>query len=185
MPYDQRMSRFGTQYQVSRPTGQCAATGKPLEPGAPCVATLCERTDDEGFDRLDFSLGAWEAGERPERLFSFWRTTVTRPDEKRRMFVDDEVLEDLFLRLADDDRPQRVAFRFVLALILMRKRLLKFVGRTSGDERSSERSTEIWLLRRKGAADDDPVVEVVNPRLSEDDVRELTAQLGEILQGEF
>ena len=52
------MSRFGTNYQVARPTGVCAASGDPLEPGAPCIATLCEREEDEGFDRLDFSIAA-------------------------------------------------------------------------------------------------------------------------------
>ena len=70
------MSRFGTHYQVARSTGVCAATGEKLEPDAPCVATLCDRVEDEAFDRKDFSVAAWEAGSRPDRLFSFWRTTV-------------------------------------------------------------------------------------------------------------
>lgn len=175
------MSRFGSQYQVSRPTGVCAATGEPLEPGTPCVATLCEREEDEGFDRFDYSVGAWESGARPERLFSHWKTTVSRPEEKRKLLVDDEVLLDLFERLAADERPQRIAFRFVLALILMRKRLLKFVGREEGEGERPER----WLFRRKGDEPESEPVEVINPHLSDDDVRELTAQLGEILEGDF
>jgi hypothetical protein len=174
------MSRFGTHYQVSRPTGVCAASGEPLQPDSVCVATLCDRPEDEGFDRLDFSLEAWEAGARPERLFSFWRSVVAPPNASRRLLVDDEVLRDLFMRLAEDDRPQRVAFRFVLALILMRKRLLRFVGRTEGGAEGPEQ----WLMRPKGSDPDDPPLAVTNPRLSDDDVRELTAQLGEILQGE-
>ena len=181
LPYDQRMSRFGTQYQVSSPTGVCAATGQPLEPGVVCMACLCEREDDEGFDRQDFSMAAWDEGTRPERLFSFWKTTVSPPEEKRKLLVDDEVLIDLFHRLAGDERPQRIAFRFVLALILMRKKRLKFAGRTDG----GEGGTEHWLLRRPGQDPDEPLIEVANPRLSDDDVRELTGQLGEILQGEL
>lgn len=173
------MSRYGTHYQVSRPTGVCAATCVPLEPGAACVATLCEREDDEGFDRHDFSTDAWESGERPQRLFSYWRTIVPAADEKRRLLVDDEVLLDLFERLCDDDRPQRVAFRFVLALILMRKRHLQFVGR------AGEGRDERWLLRPRKSAPDAPPIEVVNPHLADEDVRELSDQLGEILQGEL
>lgn len=175
------MSRFGTQYQVSRPTGLCAATGRPLEPGSVCIACLCERPDDEGFDRLDYSLEAWESGTRPPRLFSFWRTTVSRSDDRQRLLVDDEVLMDLFERLADDERPQRAAFRFVLALILMRKRLLRFAGRKAGGEGGKE----WWLMRPKGVGSDQPPLEVLNPRLADDDVRELTAQLSEVLRGEF
>jgi len=88
---------------------------------------------------------------------------------------------DLFERLADDERPQRVAFRFVLALILMRKRLLRFAGRKAG----GEGETEWWLMRPKGVGTDQPPLEVLNPRLADDDVRELTAQLSEVLRGEF
>ncbi len=175
------MSRFGSQYQVSRPTGVCASTGEPLEPETACIATLCERAEDEGFDRQDYSLSAWEAGTRPEGLFSFWKTTVTPSESKARLLVDDEVLTDLFERLADDERPQRVAFRFVIALILMRKKQLKFVGRAGGRDGAAER----WLVRPKGISAEDPPIEVVNPHLGDDDVRELTAQLGEILRGDF
>ncbi|HIO52852.1 MAG TPA: hypothetical protein EYN32_04310, partial [Phycisphaerales bacterium] len=60
------MARFGNTQGVSRPTGECASTGEPLSPNAPAMATLCEREEDEGFDRLDYSIGAWEDGERPE-----------------------------------------------------------------------------------------------------------------------
>jgi len=175
------MSRFGTQYHVSRPTGLCEATGRTLEPGTVCIATLCEREEDDGFDRKDFSVEAWEEGRRPQRLFSFWRTRVPSADDKRRVLVDDEVLMDLLNRLGEDDRPQRVAFRFVVALILMRKRQVRFVGRTNAGGAGAER----WCFLPKGAARDETPIEVVNPHLSDDDVRELTAQLGEILQGEF
>jgi hypothetical protein len=176
------MSRFGTSYHVARPTGVCAASGRRLEPGSECVATLCEREEDEGFDRLDFSLEAWEGGQRPPRLFSYWKTRMPAAHEKRDLLVDDRVLLDLFERLGGDDRPQRVAFRFVLGLILMRKRLLKYVGRVG------EAETERWLLEpRKGEAPGEapPPFEVRNPHLSDEDVRELTDQLAEILQSEL
>lgn len=171
------MSRFGAQYQVPRSTGTCAATGEPLTPGSPCVAALCDRAEDEGFERLDFTIDAWEAGHRPDRLFSHWQTTMVAPEERQQLLVDDDVLVDMFERLAEDERPQRIAFRFVLALILMRKRLLRFTGRSGSGE------NERWRMRRRGAAAEEPDIEVVNPQLSEEDVRELTAQIGEIVQG--
>lgn len=178
------MSRFGTDIRVQGPTGRCAATDQPLEPGATCVATLVEREDDTGFDRLDYSLDAWESGARPEGLFSYWKTIVPEPTAKKKLLVDDTVLMDLFERLADDERPQRQAFRFVIGLILMRKRLLKFVGRA---ERSGDAQQEKWLLkpRGSGADPDAPPIELLNPQLSDDDVRELTEQLSEVLQGEL
>jgi hypothetical protein len=185
------MSRYGSQYQVGRQTGVCAASGAPLDAGTPCVATLCEREEDEGFDRLDFSIDAWQAGRRPPRLFSHWRTVVAAVEERRQLLVDDDVLEDLFDRLAADEREQRIAFRFVLALILMRKRRLRFVGRVEpGASRAvaaDAGSTEVdrWRFRRRGSTPEDPEILVTNPRLSDDDVRDLTVELGEILQGDF
>ena len=178
------MSRFGADYHVARPTGLCAATEQPLEPGAACIATLCESPDDaEALVRRDYSLAAWEDGVRPAGLFSYWRTIVPQANDRRGALVDDEVLQDLFERLATDARPQRVAFRFVLGLILMRKRLLRFAGRLEAGSGGVEH--ERWLLKPRGAEPDDPPLEVVNPRLSDDDVRELTGQLSEILQSEL
>jgi len=183
------MSRFGTSYPVGRATGVCAATGAELGPGTPCMATLCEREDDEGFERIDYSVEAWDGGARPERLFSFWRTTVPEPTAGKTPFVDDEVLLDLLRRLEGDDRPQRRAFRFVLALVLLRKRVLRFGGRAmqSVDEGAS---VERWRFTVAGSGDraagtEPESLDVVNPRLTDDDVRELTEQLSEILQGEL
>jgi len=174
------MSQFETRYPIARATGVCAETGRELPAGTLCVATLCETDEhDQAFIRRDFSIEAWESGARPEGLFSYWKTTVPDPKQDRKLLVDDEVLMDLFERLGDDDRPQRVAFRFVLALILMRKRLLRFVGRTgSGDN-------ERWRFRQRGSDPDQPAIEVVNPHLRDEDVRELTDQLSEILQGDL
>jgi len=175
------MSRIGPNYEIARSSGVCAATGRTLEPGESCIVALCEREQDDGFDRLDYSLDAWEGGARPQRLFSYWKTTVPEPNQKRQVFVDDELLMTLFERLGDDDRPQRVAFRFVLALVLMRKKLLRYVGR------EGEGAGETWLMTPKTPAEqpDPPPFRVVNPHLSEEDVRGVTDQLGEILSGDL
>lgn len=172
------MSRFGVEYRVARSTGVCAATGKVLEPGTSCIATLCEVPDDDGFERRDYSTQAWEAG-RPEGVFSYWKTTVPDPNRKQRVLVDDTVLLDLFESLAGDDRRKRRAYRFILCLILMRKKLLRYVGRTGQGE------DERWLMLPRGVPAGSDPIEVANPQLTDEDVRELTDQLGEVLRGEL
>ena len=62
----------------------------------------------------------------------------------------------------------------------MRKRKLKFVGRVG-----TEGDIERWQLRPRPVDVDAEPIEVVNPRLSDDNVRELTSQLSEILQSEL
>ena len=173
------MSRFGSQYRVSRTTGVCAATGKIIEPGSPCVAALCD--DEEAvLSRVDFSIDAWEAGPRPEGIFSFWKTRMPEKGEKK-VFVDDQVLLDIFERMAEDDREDRLAFRFVLGLILLRKRLFRHESQRTED--NGERV--VWLLKPKGSPPDAPLVELVNPGIGDEDILSLSEQLGDVLQGDL
>lgn len=172
------MTSAGLYYRIGAFTGVCAATGETLPPGAEAVVALVEREDEEGFERLDYSAAAWEAGHRPPRLLGFWRTTVPEPNQKRKVFVDDDLLVNLFERLAEDERPARVAMRFVILLVLMRKKLARHVGRVG------EGADERWLVRLKGSSPDEPPIEVINPHLSQADVERMSLDLGEILSGE-
>ncbi|MEX0775700.1 MAG: hypothetical protein WD042_08285 [Phycisphaeraceae bacterium] len=195
------MTQFNAPtYDIQRTTGQCALTGRALQPGETYMATLVEFDPAEeaagkgavglGFKRLDVSQQAWDSGQRPPRLFSYWRTVVPQPNEKKRLFVDDGVLVSLFRRLADDPQPQRQAFRFVLGLILMRKKQLRYdstVKRGQGDA-----PQEWWLVTPKldiskgplGKWDDQDQLEMLNPHLDDQRIEEVTQQLGEVLRGE-
>lgn len=177
------MSRISSNWDIGRSTGHCAATNAPLEPGTPCVVALVERDEDPeaagapAIVRLDFSEDGWASASRPKGVIAHWRTIVPMPDEKRRGFVDDQTLLDLFERLGDDDRPHRVNFRFVLMLLLVRKKLLRVAGTTSED------GVESWRVLPKGAAEGEEPTAVVNPRLSEDAMKEVSEQLNEVLDG--
>jgi hypothetical protein len=189
------MSQFNvTTYDIERPTGQCAYTGRALEPGETYIATLVEvdpdpqnpKANPSGLKRLDVALKVWEAGQRPLRVFSFWKSVVPQPNQKKKVFVDDQVLMNLCKRLADAEQPQRLAFRFVLALILMRKKLLRYEGSrvekipASGDQPETRR--ELWKMVPKG---EEEALEILNPQLDEAQIQQVTEQLGEILEGEL
>jgi hypothetical protein len=125
----------------------------------------------------------WPLSVMPKRgKASFASTTASRlgrtaPDT--RVFVDDEVLLDLFDRLADDERSQRQAFRFVLALVLLRKRRLKF------DRREEVDGGVQWHMSARGEQSSTGPWVVVDPGLGDDDVIALHEQLGEILHGDL
>jgi hypothetical protein len=179
-PYDRAlMSRISTTWDIGRSSGRCAASGEELVPGAPCIVALVEREEDLSAPlvRMDFSETGWSSPARPKGVIAFWRTTVAPPNEKRRGFVDDQTLLDLFERLGGDDRPHRVRFRFVLMLLLTRKKLLRVTGT------SSEAGVETWQVLPKGAAEGEQPVGVVNPKLDEAGMKEVTEQLGEVLDG--
>lgn len=164
-------------YSVSRATRICGKSGRVLEPAEACVATLQENESGE-LERIDYALEAWSDDDRPRRLLGMWRTSVPADSGPRRAFVDDEALLDIFVRLEGESSRQRQAFRYVLALVLLRKRLLRFEGRRTHDD------SELWLLRPRGAGDG-PAMEVVDPGLTDDDIVAVHEQLGEILHGDL
>lgn len=187
------MSQFNaTTYDVQRPTGRCAFTDRELAPGTDYIATLVE--DDEqpgGLRRLDVSLEAWEQGSRPERLFSFWKSQVPQPESRKKLLVDDTVLMSLLERLGEDDRQDRIAFRFVLALILMRKKLLRYDGTDREDHDGQPR--DVWLMTPKvdvtkghfGKWDEKKTLRIVDPALDEAGIQQVTEQLGQVLEAEL
>jgi hypothetical protein len=169
-------------YSVARPTGRCAHTGQDIPPGGAYIAALADRKDEDALERIDYSLDAWSQGARPPRLFGFWRAVMPQGDEKPRLFIEDDDLLAMFDQLGDeatddpDDGP--AAFRFVLALILMRKRLLKHVG-------AEERQNRRWMLvRRKGEPSDATPTPVLDPAMDAQRVARVTEQLGAALRGE-
>src|SRR5262245_201609 len=116
-------------YEISRATGLCAATAKPIAVGQEFIAALVEADDGPGGERLeraDYSADAWASGARPARLFGYWRARMESPDAKRKPFIDDAALMDLFEQLGEATEPARLSFRYVLGLMLVRKRLLKY-----------------------------------------------------------
>ncbi|MBM4006610.1 MAG: hypothetical protein FJ292_03455 [Planctomycetes bacterium] len=168
------MSRDATTIPVGKPTFQCAASGEALPPGTSCVTTVRENGQG-GFERLEFSQAAWLAGARPEGLLCWWKTVMPEPDAKRRLVLDDEAIEEVFDRLAEDDRPNRVAVRWLLAMILLRKKRLRHLRVESAE------GVETWLFSRRGDAEGAPATAVVRPALDEEAIAALGDELGAVV----
>ncbi|MFA9477177.1 hypothetical protein ACERK3_02600 [Phycisphaerales bacterium AB-hyl4] len=176
-------------------------SGESATPDAKSKAKADAKSDAQslanalGMMRLDVSQEAWEQGSRPERMFSYWKSTVPQPNEKKKLFVDDAVLMNLFRRLEDAREPQRQAFRYVLGLILMRKRLLRFDGaeRREAEVDGEAVEQEWWQLTPKVDVNKGPMskwneeetIELLDPRLDESQIEQVTQQLGEILEAEL
>jgi len=160
------------EWEIDKPLGQCHGTGRKIEHGEEYFGALVET--EEGLQRRDFCADYWET-EKPE-VFCYWKTRLPEPGQKKPMFVDDEMLMAFFERLARETEQEKINFRFVLALVLMRKRRLKY------ESSESQGDQEIWRLRVAG---DKEIVEVINPNLDEEQIEQLTSQIGEILQADL
>ncbi len=158
---------------MPRPAGLCAASGRPIEAGEKFVAAV--RETPAGLERLDVAIEHWEHFDQ-RGLLGFWHATMPHAEQKKKVFVDDEVLCNLFERLAEATEPMKVNFSFVLGLILMRKRLVVYEGSRHED------GLDIWIVRLKGREDK---LDLVDPKLNEQQVTEVSQQLGEILNQEL
>jgi hypothetical protein len=168
------MSVASSQYSVSRSTGVCAATGRAMQPGEPILAVLVEREGQVALERLDFSVEAWEGGARPQpplRPVAKWRTTHHVSDQKARQLLSDDELLDLFDGLAEARDNKALAFRYFLALLLIRKRLLRCV----------EVRGQVMRVLPKGVPADQTPLEVRDPGLDDQMIADAMEQLARII----
>jgi hypothetical protein len=141
-------------YQIQPNTRRCTATGRELLPGEKFYTVLLDEGDK--FVRQDYSREAWQGP--PQGAFSFWSGKVPTTEQSKRPRIDDDLLVDCFGRLEGQTEPGRVNFRYVVALLLMRRKRFKF------EEARTESGQEVLRLRctRTGNSH-----EVVNPGLTE------------------
>lgn len=184
-------------YAVGSPTRVCAATGRTLETGEPYVAALVQTPDAEEYRRVDVALDAWMSGARPRTedgrrlaVLGSWRAIMPEPGAKKRLLIDDESLLDMFEQSGEEAPPGgeddsvgsddvgRGVFRFMLALILLRKKLLVC-------ERT-ERGGSMFVRPRGSlkASEGGVLFEVHDPGLSEESIARVVEHLSALLDGE-
>lgn len=159
----------------------CAATGRALEPGERYVAVLTEAPESEELVRFDYTLGAWESGSRPERgVIAVWRATEGERKQGGSELMGTEELLALFEGMEGGEGARAAVFRYLLALLLLRKRLYRVV-----DQRVGEGGRPVLqLVRRGGEKGIAPeVVEVVDPGMDEEAVAAGIGELGAVLAG--
>src|SRR5262245_60921719 len=155
-------------YQIQVSSRRCSVTGRDLSPGEVYFSILL---DEEGqLTRRDFSREAWQGP--PPNAFSFWMGKVPREDRDRRPVIDDAMLLDCFTRLEGQTEPARVNFRYVVALLLMRRKQLKFE-----DVRTADGQEYLRLRDPRTKA----VHEVVNPVLSDEEIQTVQEEVFRVL----
>jgi hypothetical protein len=155
-------------YQIQPNTRRCFLTNRELRPGEKFYSVLLDENGQ--LVRHDYSEEAWQGP--PDGAFSFWAGKVPAPDQGKRPRIDDEMLFECFNRLEGQIDPGRINFRYVVALLLMRRKRLKFAGALTKEGR------EVLHLRdaRSGAE-----YEVVNPGLTDDEMASVQEEVLNVL----
>lgn len=158
-------------WPLSKNQKLCSMCGERFEEERAFFSAL--NGERELFARNDFCRSCWE-NLRQKPFFSFWKTRLrARKPSPGGPKMDLHVLLDYFEELSNPETERDKAFRFVLSLLLWRRKALKLARVERGGGR------EVMLFHY-GSAEGPVAVEI--PDLSEEQIAGVADQLKELLQ---
>ena len=141
-------------FEVKSFSRSCAATERNLEPGDVYFSFL--KAEQGELLRFDYRAEAWQGA--PEDCLGWWRSRIPTKEGGAPTLAPPEVMLNLFVTLAD--RPDDEEFRYLLGLLLLRRRVLKRDDSFQNDAGrevllvNCSRRKEVWeLLVAEPAAD--------------------------------
>src|SRR4029079_90309 len=128
-------------YEVQRCTRHCAVTGRELQPGETFYSTLTP----EGANVLRRDYGAESWSGPPAGVLGWWKSHMPARDARRMHWAPNDVMLDLLESLESQHDKQDM--RYVLSLLLVRRRVLRLEG-TDHDPQLGEVSV-LYCPRRE------------------------------------
>ncbi len=122
-------------YEVQRCTRHCAVTGRELKPGEEFYSVLT--AEGAELKRRDYSKEAWTGP--PEGAIGWWRSQIPTPEANRLHWAPNEVILHFFEEL--QQQPARQDMRYVLALLLVRRRVLRLE-----EQEKNEQGQDVLVL---------------------------------------
>ncbi len=116
---------MASDWNIKTRSPQCTATGKSFGDDEEFYTLLYSEKD--GFRREDLCEEAWLQHQADEGLFSFWKSTfqAPAPPDTQQDTLQKQSAETLLRKLIDEDDSGKANARYILALMLERKKILK------------------------------------------------------------
>jgi len=114
------------EWKIKSRSDTCEATGRPFAEGETFHTVLFRKND--GFRRLDLSEEAWKArttDTEAEPIFSSWRSKFEPPAPPPAEPLPRDDAEGMLRRLLESEDPSHTNTRYLLAVMLERKRILR------------------------------------------------------------
>lgn len=118
-------------FEVQRCTRHCAASGRELKAGDTFYSVLV--AEGSQVVRHDYAAEAWQGP--PATALGWWKSQMPERDSKKMQLAPNDVMLELLERLAE--QPQLADMRYVLSLLLVRRRVLR-LEQTKRDQRGRE-----------------------------------------------
>ena len=106
--------------KIQRPSPTCNQTGSEFKAGDVIFSALVR--EEGNLVRHDWSHDAWKSP--PDETLAWWRSVVPEQTDGGVSLAPVEVLLDTLESLAD--QPEEAALRYLLALHLLRRKVLRF-----------------------------------------------------------
>ncbi len=161
-----------SDWKIRSRGASCFACEKEFADGEAHYSTLL--FEEENLVRRDHCLACFEKKETSADELIFWRTHHQEA-RQRTLVVDFDAVEALFLALENKDGERLAELRYLLGLLLMRKRRLKLVK----VKRTGEAE---FLVVRRPRRQDEILVRVFD--LDAERAAELRGELERIFEGE-
>lgn len=117
-------------FEIERCTRHCATTGRQLADGEEFYSCLV--SEGAQVKRYDYAVDAWQGP--PEQALGWWKSRMPTHQAKKNKLAPSEVLLELFTEL--EAVADKQDMRYVLALLMVRRRILK-LEEAAGDEATS------------------------------------------------
>ncbi|MGB8355367.1 MAG: hypothetical protein WCD79_15830 [Chthoniobacteraceae bacterium] len=125
---------MANEWEIKGRAEKCAVTEHLFQDGEYFYTLLFH--DKAGFRRMDLSEEAWQQRNDNMQPFSFWRSKFEPPPPAAPEALEKETAEDLLRRYMEDGHAQHANARYILSLMLERKRILKQIeAKDDGDGR--------------------------------------------------
>lgn len=122
-------------YEVQRCTRRCAGSGRELAPGETFYSVVV--AEGAELRRYDYSAEAWKGP--PEAALGWWKSRLPDRGSGRRHWAPNDVMLQLFDELAE--QPDKQDMRYVLALLLVRRRVMRLE-----ESQREEQGRELMVL---------------------------------------
>jgi len=166
MPVESIETRM-LEFDVQRFSRKCAKTDRELQPGETFYSVLLP--DGGDVVRCDFSTDAWDGP--PENAIGWWQSEVPDPKSRKVHWAPTDVMLHYFIQLSELDDSQDM--RYVLALLMIRKRIL----RLDDTEKDDDGNEVLHVYCSKNESEYE--VEVVTPNAERIDA--IQAEIAELL----
>jgi hypothetical protein len=155
-------------FEIARCTRRCSVSDRELQPGEAYYSVLVPSGSQ--VLRQDISAAAWTGP--PEKAIGWWKATMGDAAARKPQWAPHEVMLEFFESLESD--PTREDLRYVLALLLVRRRVLRLEAE---EQDAAGRQIQVLECARK---ETQYRVAVVLPEAAR--AAELQAELTQLLQ---